>query len=457
MSIRIRISAVIVPLFAIASLPALAQENGPASTSPSDTQLEEVVITATRTAKGISEAPASVSVVTSDQIESKNIQRVDEALTALPGVYLRGPGDHVPSAWANTVTMRGIAGYERTAVLLDGQPINNAFSGGVNWSSLAVEDIQKIEVVPGPFSSLYGGNAMGGVINIISKIPEKREFTVKGGYGSNALRSANIAFADRISDNFGLSANVGYKDSDGYVSDYVIKRASAGAGAIPVTGWERSTDPYGTTTYLLGDKGEKPWWQQNAGLKLFYNINPSSRLSMGVSYHEHETDFDRHHTYLRDTSGNPVNSGNIGIDDGAAQRINLTENDFLFGPNGETVRRYSLGYEGTLTGDMTLKTDVYYSDNGYWYVSQLTGATQDGGAGKLVDIPNTKAGVSAQLSFPVTDKQLVVAGLSVGRDTLDKKEYDLASWRATDARGAVRYEADGESQTYALFVRTRSP
>jgi len=286
-------------------------------------ELEEVVVTATRVEAPVSLAPASVSIVSSKDIETKNVQRVDEAIKNLPGVYVYGYGCHIPSDFQNIVVLRGIPGFYRTLVLIDNQPLNNARSGAVNWSSIPVEDIERIEVVPGPFSSLWGGNAMGGVINIISKVPKKREFTFKAGYGSDELKSVSLRYADRLFDRLGLSINYGYKGSDGYIRDYVVKRASAGAGIIPVTGWERTTDSYGNPVYLLGDKGETPWWQHNAGLKLFYDVTPSSKISLGVSYHKHETDFDAFNTYLRDASGNPTSSGNITFNDNGAKKITL--------------------------------------------------------------------------------------------------------------------------------------
>lgn len=307
--------------------------------------------------------------------------------------------------------------------------------------------------MPGPFSSLYGGSAMGGVINIITKKPEKREFVVKAGVGSNALNSLSLTYGGKISEGLGLSANYGHKRSDVYIRDYVVKSASSGAGAIPVTGWQRTSTPYGSTAYLMGDKGERSWWQHNAGLKLAYDLTPTSKISVSASYHEHETDFEGYHSYLRDAAGDPVFSGDVEIDDGGPRHTRISEKSFLFGPNGETARRYSLGYEGALGGEARLQADAFLSESGYWYVSQFSSATKDGGAGKLADIPSEKAGASLQVSAPLTETHFLVAGLSTSRDTLDKKEYELGDWRDQDATGGLRYHAEGESQSYALFLQ----
>lgn len=414
--------------------------------------LGKMVVTATKKSITVTDAPASVSVVTAEEIEEKNIQRVDEALKTLPSVYVRSTGDHRPSAWANTVTMRGIAGYDRVGVLVDGQSINNAFSGGANWSSIATEEIQSIEVVPGPFSSLYGGSAMAGVINIISKTPEKREATIKAGYGDNDLANMSVYYRDKLTDKLGISANLGYKESDGYAADIVTKSVSAGAGTIPVSGATRTTDKYGNTVYILGDKGGRSWWQQNVGVKLFYDLDNSSKVYFGIADHEHETSFESFNTYLRDAAGNPVYSGDVDITaDGVHKSI--TEKDFLFGPNGETATRYSMGYERTLTNDANLKLDAYYSDNNYWYVSQLTGATSSSGSGKFADIPNSKSNVSLQYTLPLNDTHYLTMGASMGGEDLDKREYTLSNWTNRDTSTMLRYQGRGENQSYALYMQ----
>ena len=122
------------------TLPPMAQA------AEDEATLTDMVVTATKTAKVASEAPATVTVIGRKEIEDKNTQRVDEALAGAPGVFIRGQGGEQPSNWQNQVTLRGIPGYYRTGVLLDGVPINNAFSSGVNMSLVPVEDIQQIEV-----------------------------------------------------------------------------------------------------------------------------------------------------------------------------------------------------------------------------------------------------------------------------------------------------------------------
>lgn len=415
-------------------------------------RLEPVVSTATRTAKVVSDAPASVSVVTAKDIEARNVQRVDDALTNVPGVYVQSLGGGTPSAWANRITLRGIPGYYRTAVMVDGQVLNNAFSGGTNMSAIPIESIEQIEVVPGPFSALYGGSAMGGVVNIITKTPTKREVVASGGYGSNNTSRESLTYRDKLSERVGIAFNYDHSQSSGYVNDYVVKAAS-GAGGTPVTGWQRTTDTQGNVQYLVGDKGNKGWSQDNTGVKLYLDIDPTSRLTLDAAYHYHATEFIGFNPYLRDGAGNPVYSGNVSINDGGGKKMALTESLFLTGPNGEEAKRYGAAYDTRLWGGADLKLNLGYMDNDYWYVTPGTTATSQGGAGKLSDIPNTKLDLSAQLSLPLGARHLLVLGAFAEDADLRKKDYALADWKNRDGRGTVGYHADGQTRSYAFSVQ----
>lgn len=413
--------------------------------------LGDVSVTATRVLESTSESPASVSVVTAKAIEQKSVQRADEALRDVAGVYVRADGDHTPSSWGNTVTLRGIPGYYRTAVLVDDVPLNNAFSGGVNWSNIAVEDIRQIEVVKGPFSSLYGGNAMGGVINIITKEPTKREISVKTGYGSNNFKNGSFVYRDKITEKLGITLDYNRQESDGYIGELVVKTPAAGTGGTVVTGQIPSTDPTGKTVYIVGNKGEKPWWMNNAGIKLFYALDDVSKLTLGFSYHEHKTDYDRFNTYLTDNTGNPVYTGMVQLT--PTLRTSLSEKDFLFGPNGEETKKYTLGYETKWFENVNAKIKAAYSDFDYWYVSQSTGATASGGPGSMTDIPNKKTYLSGQVDFPVGDMHYVVLGADLNQNKLDKTVNALSSWRDDSSTVTLNANANGENTIQAIYLQ----
>lgn len=418
-----------------------------------DAVLAQQVITATKSDKDISESPASVSVITSEALEARNAHRLDETLTSQVGVYVKGAPDHAPGDDSGTtVYMRGIQGLGKTAVLLDGQSINGPFSGGINWSGIMLEDIDRIEIVRGPFSALYGGGAIAGVINVLTKAPEKREAQFTAGVGSNDLTSASVLYRNKF-DRLGIALGLSQQRSDGFDSERFVKTANNGVGATPVSGWQKTQTKTGDPAYLLGTKGDRWWWRDNADLNLYYDLDGASKLSLRTSWNRQETGFSKANSFLRDAAGNAVTAGSIGISDGGAKKITIAATDFLLGPNGAENTKINLGYETRLANKVTVKADVGYMDMGYWYVSQLAGATAAGGPGKLVDIPNDRSYGSLQASFPVLENHLLTVGASTSKEKVRKREYNLAQWQNETAAGSVRYSVDGENINTGVFVQ----
>lgn len=433
-----------------ASVESIPESKQPeASAANQDVQfLKEMVVTATKTAKIVSEAPATVTVVTAKEIENKNAHRVDEALAGAPGVFIRSVGGEQPSNFSNQVTLRGIPGYYRTGVLVDGISINNAFSGGVNMSALPIDDIKQIEVVPGPFSSLYGGAGMAGVVNIITRSPEKREISIKGDAGSHNFRSVSAAYRNKLSDSLGVSIMYGHKQSDGYVNEYVTKTTATGSGTV-VTGWQQTTTSTGTRTYIVGDKGKESWKQDNFGAKFYLDLSPVSRLIVDSSYLTHNTKDGQGNNYLRDGAV-PFVGGAASIN---GERATINATDFLNTTNGEDMTRLAAIYESVLAENFKLKTSLSFQNNQYWYTSITTNATNINGPGSLSDIPNKKYDGDAQIGFSITENQYLVMGLSANKSTLEKKVYSLTSWRDTESTGSVGDWADGNSQLLAAYIQ----
>ena len=133
-------------------------------------ELEEVVVTATRVERLITDIPASVSVITREEIEKSYARAVDDLLRREAGVLVRrsrGLAFTGPIA----VRMRGTGDTARVLILKDGVPLNTRYeaSGGILLNEMSLQDIERIEIVRGPASALYGSSAMGGVINIITR------------------------------------------------------------------------------------------------------------------------------------------------------------------------------------------------------------------------------------------------------------------------------------------------
>jgi iron complex outermembrane receptor protein len=134
--------------------------------------LGEVVVTATRDVEEIRKIPAGVSVVTKEKIEQSNAQNVVDLLRNEINIEVRDIYGNGKSA---SVDIRGFGetGLLNTLVLVDGRRVNNIDLSGADWTQIPLDQVERIEIIRGAGSVLYGDNAAGGVINIITKKPEK--------------------------------------------------------------------------------------------------------------------------------------------------------------------------------------------------------------------------------------------------------------------------------------------
>jgi vitamin B12 transporter len=133
--------------------------------SPVEAEAESIVVTATRFDIPLDQSPASASVIDSEDFEQKQIERVSDALREVPGLSVVQTGT---AGQLTSVFTRGLRS-EHTQVLLDGIPINQGLQGAFNFADLTIDDIDRIEVVRGPQSTLYGPRALAGVIQIFTK------------------------------------------------------------------------------------------------------------------------------------------------------------------------------------------------------------------------------------------------------------------------------------------------
>ncbi len=132
--------------------------------------LDEVVVTATRSRRSLSGIPASVSVISRSTLEAAPALNTDDLLRSQAGVDVKrvtGMASGIPSR----ISVRGVPGINRTLLLLDGIPLNAAGTGFLGTNEAPLDLAERIEVVRGPFSSLYGSNAFGGVVNVITRDP----------------------------------------------------------------------------------------------------------------------------------------------------------------------------------------------------------------------------------------------------------------------------------------------
>jgi vitamin B12 transporter len=154
-----------VAIFVFAPVVCHAQEEATPTPSPGEVEVESVVVSATRFDIPLDQSPASASVISSEELEQKQIERVSDALREVPGLSVVQTGS--PGQLTSVFT-RGLRS-EHTQILLDGIPINQGLQGAFNFADFTTDDIDRIEVVRGPQSTIYGPRALAGVIQIFTK------------------------------------------------------------------------------------------------------------------------------------------------------------------------------------------------------------------------------------------------------------------------------------------------
>jgi vitamin B12 transporter len=170
----------IFPILALATLPTLV---GAQDTSRDTARTTPVVVTATRSPLDAGRAPSSVSVLSGEQLRRQGITLVSDALRQVPGLTLAQTGSY---GGATSLFVRG-GESKFTKVLIDGIPVNEA-GGAFDFSSLTTDNIDRIEIVRGPASVLYGSDAVAGVVQLFTRPGSARttaELSARGGtFGS---------------------------------------------------------------------------------------------------------------------------------------------------------------------------------------------------------------------------------------------------------------------------------
>lgn len=190
--------------------------------------LETVTVTPARSEMRLGDVPASMSVLGRQEIHQSPAILADDVLRKLPAFSLfRRTSSLAAHPTAQGVSLRGIgpSGVSRTLVLVDGVPFNDPFGGWVYWSRIPLEHADRVEVVDGASSSLYGNYAMGGVVNIVSAPAAPRTFTLKAQYGSLNSRHLETLGSD-VFGRVGLTVDAGLFQTDGYSP--VVARNPAG-------------------------------------------------------------------------------------------------------------------------------------------------------------------------------------------------------------------------------------
>ncbi|MFQ2150720.1 TonB-dependent receptor domain-containing protein [Aeromonas jandaei] len=275
-----------------------------------------LVITANRVEQPVSSVLAPVVVIDRAEIESRQVQSLPELLKTLPGVQIAtlGGRGHISSLF-----IRG-TNSNHSLVLMNGRPIAAMVAGTPDLSQIPLGNIERIEYIRGPRAAVYGSDAIGGVINLITKTSAKNgsETHLKGGagshgYGQGELRTVqslgqktdmNMLIGYERTDGFDVVANTKQPDRDGFASrngQIGLNHAfnDAWSADFNAQGYDNLTDTDGST-----DQSRVQAFQYDGGLK-FQGKDLISRLE--ASYGENK--LKTWQEAKGEASGEPIHTG----------------------------------------------------------------------------------------------------------------------------------------------------
>ena len=250
---------------------------------PGSLMLSSVIVTATRTPTDASRVAATVNVLTPEHIVTSAARESQDLLREIPGVELPRTSSLVGGT-AQIVSIRGVD-EGRTAVLFDGVPVNDAWGEWIDWGRVPKGMLERVEVVEGGTSSLYGNGAMGGVISFFSRplAPGAMNMLVEG--GSRDTRHVFLAGSIPVASALTAYASGDYQDGGGYA---LLDPAKRGRIDVPSEIIQRSA--YVRLTYAPSPTfsafvtGHKFGDSRNTGTSLSFQSRDQGSVDLGVNY-----------------------------------------------------------------------------------------------------------------------------------------------------------------------------
>ncbi len=432
--------------------------------------------------------PTTRETVTREDIERHvNATDSEDALKYLPSLLVRKRyiGDYNHAILSSRAS--GTGNSARSAVYAEGILLSNYLGNGVGglsfpprWGLVTPEEIERVDVMYGPFSAAYPGNSVGTVVDYQTRMPTKFEAHAKVGYGSqsselyghtNTYRAwAASASVGSREGAFSWWINVNRTNSDGQPLTFANRVAStgtavsAGSTATPVTGAVLVPNSTNTPWYLLGAGTQYNTTQDHFKLKLAYDLSPTLRASYVLGLWRNDADGNSE-SWLRDAAGKPVYSGVIAID--GKQFATLTASDFAVTReklqhvmHGVSVKSHSGGeWDWEVAASLYDYQKDQKRQNGLTVNGVLTDNPQpgalSGGAGTLADGSGTGWNTLAAKGIwrPAGTDHVVDFGLQQDSYKLSYLTSGISGNYLTDGPGDMVNKVAGKTRLQSAYAQ----
>ena len=365
---------------------------------PALVTLGEVIVVSTKADKTLKEIPLPMEVETKDALEKSNAVTAPDLLSSLPGIAIQRDG-----IWATSINVRGM-GSSSLVMLIDGNRIETATDLAASLSLIDLNDIERIEVIKGSASSLYGTGALGGVVNFISKQPAFSEELTTDGSVSSYYNSVNNGYSQNI--NFNLKRNFWYFRING-----TLRKA------------ENSKIPSG----ILNNSQ-----YSDNNISAMLELSPFNNQSFKIEYQKYKAND------VGIPGGYPLFPDNADVKYSSIER-NLFSAKYEIKNISTAVNRISLKY---------YNQNIYRNVENIPYLIQYPAPSQKAYVEKIT--PNARHytnGVQFQTNLIPFSNQILVAGIDAWQRKLDSRREKNLKIETLDSLGSIintKFQTIGE-------------
>lgn len=403
--------------------------------------LDTMVVTATRTMKELQEVPASISVVTGEEIAKNNVNSITEALQKLPGVYMS-------QAAQGGIKLRGFSS-EDVLVLVDGKQMNSTYNGAADLNNISLENVEKIEVLRGAASSIYGGYAVGGVINITTKeAAQGTHVDAVVSYGSNNTWKKSLNVNSKVNDKWSFGLGYEQRKANGFYGAYRTASKTSGTGA-----YTANLPQLSDGSYVYGSQGERHWEHENYNAYVKYNFDASKSLKYSYNKTESYFGYDNAKSYVKDENGKPVYSGKVTTQNGDV--ISFTASRFYGYETWYERDSHVLSYKDE---DNKFTASISYvdsKDDGFTSPSVPSSYTDTDwtGAGSLSSHPGNVLNFDIEKAWENVGKHTIVVGANYKEEEMTQDRYTVSNWLDKNSIVKQTGQDKGKVKNLALFVQ----
>lgn len=404
--------------------------------------------------------------------ETVNAMTTPEMLKYFPSILVRERYIGDTNAIIATRTTGTVSSAETLLYaddLLLSNLLGNSYSYPPRWGMVAINEIERIDVMYGPFSALYPGNSMGGVVTLTTRMPTQPEahidlkgfvedFNLFGTHQDNLGWDGSAAFGNRVG-NLSYWVNWDHLDSEGHPLDYDNPELSTGkacggggqpACGLAVNGYRQYVDNDGKPAYIFGSYAAGHSLEDSGNLKLAYDLTPALRATYTLGIWQNETS-NSTQTFLTTATGQPIYNGTVDING---------KNYTLASLDPSTVDEFHMMNSVSLKSNTHGVWDVDLSASNYSYLIDNTRSSSDFGVnnnGTNTDMDGTGWYAVDLRGVWRPEQELagrheVSFGYHFDRYQLDQVEWNNTGWE-TGPNTTFNSASHGTTETNAVYLQ----